>query len=61
MTPALLQLIRETARKCALASHNCVLTSTATTACEREITALVQKIVDEQESVKPTEPGEVKP
>ncbi len=60
MTPALKQLIQQAARKCALASHNCVLTSTATTACEREITQLVETILAEVEP-KPTEPGEVKP
>lgn len=53
MTPALEKLIDETAQRCASSSHNCVLTSTAKSACKREITALVQKILDEQESENP--------
>lgn len=55
MTATLEKLIDETATRCANASHNTVLTSTAKTACKREITALVEKILAEIEPEKPKE------
>lgn len=53
MTATLEKLIDETAARCANVSHNCVLTSTAKTACKREIVALVEKILAEIEPEKP--------